>query len=141
MDQPRADIIKNVLYSASLYFLHSRKKISIVALYKIFISFTIILTLFFLFSLQKDFYIAQEHIGAFCLFLLQKDFGTFHKPFLKAFLRFHDNISVNTLMYREKIYKKIFHQFFYMLLKITLPYELCKLRKLYEYFYESLKTK
>ena len=32
MDQPRVDIIKNVLYSASLYFLHFRKHFSILIL-------------------------------------------------------------------------------------------------------------
>ena len=35
----------------------------------------------FVFHPQKDFYIVHDHIGASFLFLLQKDFGTFHEPF------------------------------------------------------------
>ena len=66
MDQPRVDIVKHVLYSYSLD------------------------ASFFL-LLQKDFFIAHEHNGAFCLFLYQKDFYIFHEPFLKAFLLFFDN--------------------------------------------------
>ena len=50
----------------------------------------------FAFHFLEIFYIIHYHIApflsllqkAFCLFLLQKDFGTFHEPFLKAILCF-----------------------------------------------------
>ena len=82
MDHPRADIIKNVLYSDSLCFLHSRKKFSILYIIHEHIGAS------FLFLLQKDFYIAHKHTVAFCLFLLQKDFTTFHVLLFGAFLCF-----------------------------------------------------
>ena len=82
MDHPRADIIKNVLYSDSLCFLHSRKKISILYIIHEHIGAS------FLFLLQKDFYIAHKHTVAFCLFLLQKDFTTFQVLLFGAFLCF-----------------------------------------------------
>ena len=58
MDQPRADIIKNVLYSDSLYFLHSREKIYAHPLENSYIANNRINTSF-LFLLRKDLYIAH----------------------------------------------------------------------------------
>ena len=77
MDQPRADIIKIVLYSASLYFYtHPLEDFYIIRDHA---------DASFLFFLQKDFYIAHKHIGPFSLFFLQKDFGTFRKSFFESF--------------------------------------------------------
>ena len=84
MDQPKVDIIKNVLYSDSLYFLHSRK-------------------CFFYTHPLEDSYIVHDNIGAFCLFLLQKDFGTFHKHFFKAFLCCFDNSYLSFLYIGKKL--------------------------------------
>ena len=102
MDQPRVDIVKHVLYSYSLD------------------------ASFFL-LLQKDFYIAHEHNGAFCLFLYQKDLYIFHELFLKAFLLFFDNsylsfIYIYIYIYTY-IYIKVFLTIFLHSLKITLLYE------------------
>ena len=86
MDQRRADIIKNILYSDSLYFLRSE----MFFFYTHFLEDAYIVRVHIeaslLYLLQKDFYVAHEHIGAFCLFLLQKDFGTFHVLLFEAFL-------------------------------------------------------
>ena len=100
MDQPRVDIVKHVLYSYSLD------------------------ASFFL-LLQKDFFIAHEHNGAFCLFLYQKDFYIFHEPFLKAFLLFFDNsyLSFIYIYIYIYIYIKDFLTIFLHSLKITLLYE------------------
>ena len=56
----------------------------------IFISFTTILTLLFFFFFRKI-SISFTSILALFDFFLQKDFDTFHKPYLKAF-HFFDNI-------------------------------------------------
>ena len=76
MGQFRIEIIKNVLYSHSFHFLHSRKKFCTRALEYSYINHDHI-EASFIFLSQKDFYTAREHIGEFCLFLLEKDFGTF----------------------------------------------------------------
>ena len=70
----------------------------------------------FLFLLQKDFYIAHNHIGAFCLFLLQKDFGTFHVLLFGTFLCVFDN-SYLKFLYIKKNYKEIFCHFLLHALK------------------------
>ena len=103
MDQPRIDIIKNVLYSDSLFSCILEKKLFILILQKILISFTTVLTLLFFLLLQKDFYIAQEHIGAFCLFLLQKDFGTFRVLFFELFFNFFNNSYLSFLYTGKKL--------------------------------------
>ena len=72
MDQPRADIIKNVLYSDRLYLLHSRKKIFCTYSLEHSYIFHDHIGASFLFLLQKDFYIDHKYICVFCLFLLQK---------------------------------------------------------------------
>ena len=56
-----------------------------------------------LFLMQKHFYIAQENIRAFCFILLQKGFGTFQEPFLKAFFLFFIIFSCHFFIYRKKI--------------------------------------
>ena len=45
----------------------------------------------FLFIFQNDFYITHEHVVAFCLFLLQKDFDIFLYFFWKPFFGFFEN--------------------------------------------------
>ena len=85
MNQPSGDIIKKISYSDSLYFLHSRNIFYTHPLEDSYIvqddtdaSFN--------FLLQEDFSIAHEHIVAYCIVLLQKDFGTFHVLLHKNFL-------------------------------------------------------
>ena len=68
MDQPRVDIIKNVLYSDSLYFLHFRKKNFYTHPPEDSYIFHDYISASFHFLLQKDFYIGHDDIGAFCLF-------------------------------------------------------------------------
>ena len=70
MNQPRVDITKNALYSASLYFLHSRKNFYTHPLEEFYIVRDHI-DVSFLFLLQKDFYIAHEYIGAFYIFFFR----------------------------------------------------------------------
>ena len=96
MDRPRADLIKIVLYSASLYFhTHPLEDFYIIRDQA---------DASFLFSLQKDFYIAHKHIGPFSLLFLQKDFGTFHKSFFESFsLFFFITVQLFViLIYRKK---------------------------------------
>ena len=111
MEQPRADI--NVSYPDSLQFLHSRKNCFVLIFYKILISFTTILTLLF-FLLQKNFYIAHKHIGVFCPFFLQEDFGTFHVLLFETFLSFFIIVICHFYIYRKKT-KKYFISFVYSL--------------------------
>ena len=97
----------------------------------------------FLFLLQKDFYIAHKHIGAFCLFLHQKDFGAFNETFLNTFFWFFVffyNILFTILYIEKKIIKNNFISFFICFKKLTFPYRLCKLCKLYEYFMNKSKS-
>ena len=131
--------MKNVFYSASFNFLYTQLTFTFHPLEGFYIVYDHI-DASFLFLLQKDFYIVHEHIGAFCFFLLQKYFGTFHEPFLKVFLWFFWSYAINIFIYIKKIYKRIFDQFFYILSKLNLPYELCKLCKLYEHFMNNLKS-
>ena len=68
MDQPRIDIIK----------------FSLLILEQILISFMTILTLlvvFFFIKISIIYISPTSDIGAFCIFLLQKDFATFHESF------------------------------------------------------------
>ena len=65
----------------------------------------------FLYLLWKDFYITDKHIGTFCLFFLQKDFGNFHMLLFAVFICFFDNIYL-PFLYIEKIHKKCFLIFF-----------------------------
>ena len=76
MGQPRVDILENVLYSRSLYFLFSRKNFYSHPLKDSYIVHDHI-DASFIFLIQKDFHTAGEHIGASCVFLLEKGFGTF----------------------------------------------------------------
>ena len=86
MDQPRADIIKNVLYSNSLYFLHSRKKISVLILF------------FFSFSSERFLYRSRAY---------------WHSLSFSSSERFHvfDN-NYLTFLYIEKKFKNILTVFF-----------------------------
>ena len=102
MDQPRGDIIKNALYSASLCLLHSRK-------------------FFFFAHPLEDFYIVHGHIHTSFLFLLQKDFATFHKPVLKVFLYLFNNILLKFLYIEKKNRKKYFILSVFFALKIDFP--------------------
>ena len=111
MEQSRVDIIKNVLYSVSLYFLRFRKCFSILIFQKIPISFMD--DVFFLSLLHKDYYIARKHIGGFCLFLLRKDFDIFHVLFFEAFLCFSDNNNLSLLYIEKK--KSVLPGFLYAL--------------------------
>ena len=94
MDQTRIDIIKNVLYSDCLYFLHSRK-------------------MFYTHPLV-DSYIFHNHFDAFFLFLLQKDSGTFHVLLFEALIFFYN--SYLFFLYIEQInFKKYFISFSYFI--------------------------
>ena len=109
MDQPREDILKNVWYSASLYFYsHPLEGFYTVYIENIDASFV--------FLLQKDFYIAHESIVAFfCLFLLQKVFYTFHLLLFGTFPCFFI-IVISLFIHRKKVMKKILLiAFFYTL--------------------------
>ena len=80
---------------------------------KILTSFTTILT-FLSFSYSERFLYTQEHIGAICLFFLQKDFDIFHALLFDAFLCVFDNIYLPFLYLEKKFYKffKFSSQFF-----------------------------
>ena len=108
MDQTRADTIKNLLYLDSLYFLHSRE-FSILILQKILVSFTTILMLILFFFFRKISRSLMSIFGAFCFFLLQKDFGTIQEPLLIFF--FYFLIIVTCHFYTQKKLKKIFFNF------------------------------
>ena len=97
MDQTRVDVIKNILYSDSIYFLNSKNFFFYA--HSLEDSYIIHdhIDAPFLFLLQKDFYIAHKHIVTFCLFLLQKDFGTFCVLLFEAFLCFSDNSYLSFL--------------------------------------------
>ena len=53
------------------------------------------------FVLQEDFDICLRPFFCFCLFLLQKDFGTFHMLLFGVFLCVFDNIHL-PFLYMEK---------------------------------------
>ena len=64
------------------------------------------MTLLLFFFLRKIFISLTTILVLFIFFVLQKSFGTFQEPFLKAFFFvFVDNILL-TLLYKEKNYKK-----------------------------------
>ena len=86
------------------------------------------ISFFLLLLLQKDVYTTLEHIDAFCLFPLQKDFVIFHMLLFRVFLCVFDNIYLPIsiyIKYRKKT-KKMFYQFFICSNKLTLRYEFCK---------------
>ena len=136
MDHPRADIIKDILYSDSLYSLHSGKILFITILQKILISFPTILTLLFFFFF-REISIALTSILLLFVFLHQKDFGTFHEPFFESFSLFfyqikkskkyfisffifnflhqkflYQNFLHQKLLYQKFLYQKFLHQNF-----------------------------
>ena len=55
----------------------------------------------FLFILQKNSYIARNHVFFLNIFLLQKDFDTFHMPLFEAFLCFSENIQFFLYIYEK----------------------------------------
>ena len=63
--------------------------------------------------------------GPFCLFLLKKDFGTFHESFLKAFFCFFHEILLKPLYIAKQFIKIDFISFLICFKKLTLPYKLC----------------
>ena len=73
MDEPRTNTTKKSFILCQYLFLASYKNI------------------FYTHPLE-DFYIVQDDIDASFVFLLQKDFGTIHRPFLEVFLYFLNNI-------------------------------------------------
>ena len=77
---------------------------------KFLTSFTSILT-FLSFSYSERFLYTQEHIGAICLFFLQKDFDIFHALLFDAFLCVFDNIYLPFLYLEKKFYKIYFFNF------------------------------
>ena len=82
MDQPREDILKNVLHSASLYF-YSHPLQGFYAIYIDHIDAS------FVFLPQKDLYIAHESIVAFFVFFFfRKLFIAFTCFFMELFLVF-----------------------------------------------------
>ena len=88
-----ADIIKKILYSASLYFYTYPLRNSCIVHEHIDASF--------LFLLHKDFHIAHEHLNAFCVFLPQKYFNLL-QVFLEAFLCFFVIVTFCFYLYIEK---------------------------------------
>ena len=65
---------------------------------------------------QKDFDVVHNHIDAFCFFLPQQDFHTFHKLFSEDFCFFlFDNIMLTNLCIRKTITKKCCIDFLYTL--------------------------
>ena len=62
--------------------------------------------------LQKDFHMAHKQFGGFSFFLLYKDFGTIHEPFLKVFLCSFDN-DYFPLLYIGKKFKNILSFFYF----------------------------
>ena len=96
MDQPKADITKSVLYSDSLYFLHSRKKYYAHPL-KDFYSFHDRVEASFLFLLQEDFYISDKYIRIFYLFSSSKGFWDLSRAFFETFSLLFDNILLKIL--------------------------------------------
>ena len=112
MDQPRVDIIKNVLHSDSLYFFPSRKSFSIL-IQQIFLYSSRFCYIVFL--IQKYFYISHQRIGAFCLFLHQKLSCTSHVLLFEHFFCFYFIIVICHFYIQKKIFENIFYLFFYML--------------------------
>ena len=73
----------------------------------------------FFFCSSSEIFLSHEHIGTFCLFLLQEDSGAFHEPFLKSFLCFFDDILLTILCVGKKITENNFISFFQYALKIN----------------------
>ena len=106
MDQ----MIKNVLYSDSIYFLHSKKNFYTYPLEDFYIVHEHI-DASFLFLLLKDFYI--NHILLFVFFFFRKIFVFFTSLFRKLFFDFFIIvIKVATFDIQKKNYKKYFNKFF-----------------------------
>ena len=111
MDQPGVDVIKNVLYSASLYFLHSRKTFSILIFQKILISFSTILTLFFLFFFRKISISLTSILVLFVFFFFKKILVPFTCFFLELFFVFLITVIQHFLYIEKKIIKNTFLYF------------------------------
>ena len=129
IDQPRLDKIKNVLYSGGLYFLHSRKKFSILILYNIFlyrsqpywhfsfssseryISLTSILTLLSFSSSERFWYFSRASFWSFSLFffiIVICHFYIYRKKNLKILYQFfYTSIFMNHLKL-NKFFCKIY---------------------------------
>ena len=109
MDQPKVNIIRNVLYSNSLYFLHSRKCFFCTHPLEDPYIINSHIDAFFLFLLQQDFYIVHKHICTFCLFIFPKNFGAFHELLFETFLCFFENNYLPFLyIEKKKLQKNIF---------------------------------
>ena len=90
MDQPRIDIMKNVLYSDSLYFLHSRKK-NLCLSSRRFSYCSQPYWRFFSFSSSARFLCRSLAYWSFLSFFFQKDFDSFYVVLFEAFLYICNN--------------------------------------------------
>ena len=106
MDQPRADIIKNVLYSDGLYFLHSGNNFSILILWKI-----LLLLRFFFFYFRKISISLTRILGLFPFFFFRKILVPFTCFFLKLFFVFFI-IVICHFYIQKKDLKNYFISFF-----------------------------
>ena len=104
---------KNVLDSDSFYFLHSREKNFYAHPLEDFYIVHDHIDASFLFLLQKDFYIGQEHLAIFVFFFSRKIFKSFTCFFSKLFFAFLI-IFICNFYYRKKNCKKMFLLCFYM---------------------------
>ena len=119
MDQPRVDIIKNVLYSDSLYFLHFRKNFCILILQKILISFMTIFLLLFVFFFRKI-SISVMMILALFVFFSSERLWYLSQTFFESF----SFLSYLSFLYIEnKLKRKKLSIFFICFKKLTLSYE------------------
>ena len=81
---------------------------------KIIITFTMILPLFFLSVLQKNFDVCLKPFFTFFLFLPQKYFDIFHVRLFEAFLCFFYDTYLPFLYIEKKSYKKVFFYLSFM---------------------------
>ena len=123
MDQPRVDIIKNVLYSDSLYFLHFRKNFCILILQKILISFMTIFLLLFIFFIRKISTLVMMILVLFVFFSSER-LWYLSQTFFESFsLFFFDNSYLSFLYIENKLKRKKSSIFFICFKKLTLSYE------------------
>ena len=123
MDQPRVDIIKNVLYSDSLYFLHFRKNFCILILQKILISFMTIFLLLFIFFFRKISTLVMMILVLFVFFSSER-LWYLSQTFFESFsLFFFDNSYLSFLYIENKLKRKKSSIFFICFKKLTLSYE------------------
>ena len=104
----KKSFILGIFYFLLLY--RTRKNPKIIS-YMLNNNFSYIQLSFF-FLLQKDSYLDHDDTDAFFLFLLQKDFGTFHVLLFEAFLCFFWYLFTIFYIYiYKKIYKNILISF------------------------------